>query len=56
MMNLQYMAVINDYQKVGYTQLKFYSPKDHVVLHYTKELCRVLSGVILLGERGKEKA
>ena len=54
-MNLQYVAVINDYQTVGHS-VKILFTKDHVILYYTKGLCRLLLSVILLGEGGKEKA
>ena len=54
-MNLQYVAVINDYQTVGYS-VKIIFTKDHMILYYIKGLCRLLSTVILLGEGGKEKA
>ena len=58
--NLQYVAVIKDSQKVAHINSVGNLFTDQVVLYYTKGVCRPLSvclmSVILLGEGGKEKA
>ena len=55
-MNLQHVAIINDSQIVGHTPSKLYLPgTDHVVLCYTKGLCRPLSGVYHITGRRRKK-
>ena len=55
-MNLQYVAVIKDYQIVGLTVSKFCS---QITWYYVTQRGSVVHGkvsVIVLGEGGKEKA
>ena len=55
MMNLQYMAVVNNSQIVGRTPFAVIFV-DHVVLYYTKgSVVHCQASVTLLGEGGKEK-
>ena len=55
-MNLQCVALIKDSSIVGCSLSEIYSHPDHVVLYYTKSLCRLLYGVChITGRRRKGK-
>ena len=56
MMNLQYVVVINYYQTVGLTLLKFCSQITWYYVTRRGSVVRCQASVIVVGEGGKEKA
>ena len=55
-MNLQYVVVINYYQTVGLTLLKFCSQITWYYVTRRGSVIRYQASVIVVGEGGKEKA